>query len=1250
MKTDAGPSLLLCCLLLAGYVAPANAQFKLQQSFEGTSAPGWTFSDSAMLTAPSIDAAGSGWLRLTAAVNSETGEALNTGFSFTSNQPVVVRFNYVSWGGSGADGMTVFLYDSSNGSPMMGAVSGGGLGYCGGAGGYLGIGLDEYGNFSDPTNHCGYLSGGPGRTPESLVIRGPESAHNYWVNTTVISGGIDNPGVFSRPAPKTVQLTLTPATVGYTITAQFQSASGEPFQTLFSNVAFTYAPPANLSVGFSGSTGGSNNNHELQGLVAATPDDVQVTMTGPSSALQGSAVTYAVTVTNNGNHLLGTGNAPTVADTLPVSITGATWTCVGAGGGTCGASGTGNINTTNLTLPANGSVTYTIVGTLSSTATCGSSVANTANADFSSSTSFLDPDETNNTATVISTVTCDNILVANPASLAYSPQQLQVASNSKQVTLTEGSSGGAHITSIAITGDYHQTNNCPATLANAQTCTINVVFTPTAVGSRNGTLTISSNLTGSPTVATVVPLTGTGINSIPSPFSFTPLIDVDPSSVQVSNSITVASTDVPAPISVSNGGQYSVNGGNFTSAAGVVSPGAQVQLQLTAASGYSTSDSAVLTIGGVTSTFTVTTGTPTALTGGFTPVTNAVPNSIQTSNAITVAGTTMSVPISVSSGAEYSINGAPYTGAPGTVQPGDQVTVQMTTPSTYNTTTSAVVTIGGVTSTYTVTTGTPTALQGGFTPVTNAVPNSIQTSNAISVAGTIMSVPISVSSGAEYSINGAAFTSAPGTVQPGDQVTVQMTTPSTYNTTASAVVTIGGVTSTYTVTTGAQRVPQAAFTAVTGASVSSTQISNAITVTSITAPASISIGGGAEYSINGGPFTATAGTVKPGDQLRVRVTAPSTYGATATSVLTIGGTPTSFVVTTGEEPVVQGSFTAVSGAQNSSAQTSDAIAVTGITSPAAISITSGAEYSINGGAFTSAPGTVQAGDKVTVRVTAPSTYSTTATAVLDIDGVDIKYSVTTGVQPLQAVAVTGGGGAIGTVTLLMLALLASLKAVGPRRAARLLPLVVAFLAAISSVPARADNGYWWSNIYGGLRVGESTSSMTASKLTGDLRDDGYRVTAAGDERGTTGGTLYLGYELRNNFAVEIAGTYIGRTRAALEGVLPANLGPLLADTAHIVRGSGDIVALEARYRWPLTQAIDLDLRAGPYLWLTTADVYVSGVDKLNRSDNGLGYTLGVGPRFALGQHVGIGVSAEYFNSTSQNQFWQFSGTLEYHFR
>jgi hypothetical protein len=132
--------------------------------------------------------------------------------------------------------------------------------------------------------------------------------------------------------------------------------------------------------------------------------------------------------------------------------------------------------------------------------------------------------------------------------------------------------------------------------------------------------------------------------------------------------------------------------------------------------------------------------------------------------------------------------------------------------------------------------------------------------------------------------------------------------------------------------------------------------------------------------------------------------------------------------------------------------------------------------------------------------------------------------------------------------------------------------------------------------------------------------------------------------------VEVAGTYVGRTRAALEGVLPANLNPLLNDAARIVRGSGDIVSLEARYRWPLAHAIDLDLRAGPYVWITKTDVYVNGADPLNRTDDGIGYTLGLGPRFALGQHFAVGVGADFLQSNSDNHFVVFSATLEYHFR
>ena len=1155
MKFDFGhhlASLSLSCLLLAGLAAPANAQFKLQQDFKGTAATGWTLTNSALLTAPSIDAAGSGWLRLTDTGLTEKGLALDNTFSFAGSVPVVVEFDYVSWGGTGADGMTLFLYDSTTASPMANALTGGGLGYCGGAGGYLAIGIDEYGNFSNPGDKCGHASGGPGARPESLVIRGPSTASNAWISTTSVPGGIDNPHATTRPSPKTVLFTLTPAVspaIGYTITAQFRSASDQPFQTLFSNVPFPYTPPANLSVGFSGSTGGSTNFHELRGLSAATPDDLQVTMTGPSSVLQGSAVTYNVTLTNNGNNTLSGADSPTVLDLLPPSITAVAWTCTAGSGASCDASGTGNINTSNITLPANGSITYSITGTLDPGAGCGTTVGNTANADFTTTTQFLDPDETNNSATVNSTVICNTTLVANPASLSFGPQSVGVASTSQAITVTEGMNSST-ITSIAVTGDYSQTNNCPAALSAGQTCTINVTLTPSVEGSSNGTLTILSNANASPTVTSTIMLSGTGTNSVPSPFSFTPLVNVDPSSVQVSNAVTVSNTNVPTPIGVSAGGQYSINGGPFTAVAGVVSPGAQVTVQLASASGYSTSDSAVLTIGGVSSTFTVTTG----------------------------------------------------------AQP---------------------------------------VLQGSFTPVTGAAPSSTQTSSTISVTGTTMPVPISVSSGSTYSVNGGPFISTAGTVQPGDQVAVQTTAASTYNTTASAIVNIGGVTSTFSVTTAAQPPQLAGFTPVTGSSVGVLQMSSPITVTG-TGSAPISVSSGGEYSINGGPFTAAPGTAQPGDQVVVEITAPSAYDSTATAVLSIGSMTSSFAVTTGAEPVLQGSLSGVTSSAPSSMQTSNPITVTGITTPAVISITGG-QYSINGGAFTSASGTVQPGDQVTVQMTAPSTYGTTATSTLTIDGVSANFSVSTGQQPLSA-AVTGGGGSMGMLMLFALTLLIAFRTVSPRRAAMMMPIAALLLAGLASAPAQADDGDWISNLYGGVRLGASTSSMTAGKLTRDLQSDGYDVTASGSERGTATGTLYVGYELGDHFAMEVAGSYVGRTRAALAGVQQSNLQPLLEDAARIVRGSGDIVALEARYCWPLASFIDLDLRAGPYLWITRTDVYVSGADQLHRTDNGIGYTLGLGPRFALGQHVAVGVAADFLQSTSESHFVLFSATLEYHFR
>ncbi|HET6882157.1 MAG TPA: DUF4214 domain-containing protein, partial [Pirellulales bacterium] len=93
----------------------------------------------------------------------------------------------------------------------------------------------------------------------------------------------------------------------------------------------------------------------------------------PGSAVPGTALTYTITVSNNGPSVA---TATGIADVLPPDLIGASFTSV-AGGGATGnsASGTGNINN-SVRLPPGGSVVYTVAGTISGSAT--GTLANTA--------------------------------------------------------------------------------------------------------------------------------------------------------------------------------------------------------------------------------------------------------------------------------------------------------------------------------------------------------------------------------------------------------------------------------------------------------------------------------------------------------------------------------------------------------------------------------------------------------------------------------------------------------------------------------------------------------------------------------------------------------------------------------------------------------------------------------------------------------------------------------------------------------
>jgi len=122
------------------------------------------------------------------------------------------------------------------------------------------------------------------------------------------------------------------------------------------------------------------------------------------------------------------------------------------------------------------------------------------------------------------------------------------------------------------------------------------------------------------------------------------------------------------------------------------------------------------------------------------------------------------------------------------------------------------------TTSFNFTTGTfsPTRGAGSGFDLTDQTPvrlDNTVTSNTVTVAGMSGPAPIWITdngngSGFEYRINGGTWTSAPGSVQNGDTVTVRLTTANAINTASTLTVHIGGsFTETFTATTRSNAAP-----------------------------------------------------------------------------------------------------------------------------------------------------------------------------------------------------------------------------------------------------------------------------------------------------------------------------------------------------------------------------------------------------------------------------------------------------------
>ena len=509
------------------------------------------------------------------------------------------------------------------------------------------------------------------------------------------------------------------------------------------------------------------------------------------------------------------------------------------------------------------------------------------------------------------------------------------------------------------------------------------------------------------------------IDTTPAAFTITPQTNVALGAQSTSAPITVTGINSPAPISVAGaGGTYSINSGTFTSAAGTVTNGQTVTVRHNASATNSTTTTTNLTIGGVSAPFITITAAPvgadaTPAAFVFAPQTGAGVSTARTSLPATITGIDTAVPIIVTNGS-YSINDGVFTSNAGVVSSGQTVTIRHNAASANSTITTTTVNIGGVEVPFTSITAAPTGADTtpntvAFTAQTGVALGAVTTSAPITIAGIDNPAPVTITGG-NYSINGGTYTSNAGLVSNGQTITVRHNAAATNNAVTTTTLNVGGVAIPFTSTTlnGATDTTPTAFTftPATNVALGAATTSGTITVAGINAPAPISVTGGS-YSIAGGPFVTTAGTVTNGQTVAVRHNASAINNTVTTTTLNIGGVTAPFTSTTiavgADTTPTAFTFTPATGVALSAVTTSATITVAGINAPAPISVTGGS-YSIAGGPFVTTAGTVTNGQTVAVRHNASAINNTATTTTLNIGGVTGAFTSTT--VPATSAALT----------------------------------------------------------------------------------------------------------------------------------------------------------------------------------------------------------------------------------------------------
>jgi Ca2+-binding RTX toxin-like protein len=262
---------------------------------------------------PPVDTPGQGALRLTNVLTDQAAYVLYNE-PIRSNRGLTISFDFFMYGGTGADGISFFLADATDNPPTRAGAFGGSLGYAqrtspteeaGLPNGFLGIGFDAFGNFSNETE--GRVGGRPapgdGRTPDAIAIRGSAAnGYNYLVGTPSLSSqgvSLDVPNATNREeALRSAVIDITPAgvlsiKVDFNGDGNFDGPGETPPELQDVNLLDLIdinTVPEFVTFGFAASTGDQTNVHEIRNLLVSTfrPEIPPIVASFPVNIPQGT--------------------------------------------------------------------------------------------------------------------------------------------------------------------------------------------------------------------------------------------------------------------------------------------------------------------------------------------------------------------------------------------------------------------------------------------------------------------------------------------------------------------------------------------------------------------------------------------------------------------------------------------------------------------------------------------------------------------------------------------------------------------------------------------------------------------------------------------------------------------------------------------------------------------------------------------------------------------------------------------------